>query len=339
MSFTPSNEISLSDQFLTIELQLSTQMKALRYNQHVAYIYDPVEYAYNLHAQFTRKFCQSAKKILFLGMNPGPWGMSQTGVPFGEVKVVRDWMRLSGEVGHPIKEHPSRPVLGLACHRSEISGRKFWGLFQELCKEPQHFFQHAFVYNYCPLAFLSSSGKNITPAEFKEMERRRLEKFDWLEMVTNGGADGSISDCNYMSSKSIGDQGGEGSGRDETSKRIEACRSLLKLRWHDDNRTCALTSQADERKLMNQICDEALCKIITLLQVQMIIGLGKFAEKRASLAIKEYQLDNIKVHKRVVSIPHPSPRNFMVKDWNQEATLQLIRLQIIDCFTPSSNST
>nr|CAD7452538.1 unnamed protein product [Timema tahoe] len=258
MSFTPSNEISLSDQLLAIELQLSTQMKALQYNQHVAYIYDPVEYAYNLHSQFTRKFCQSAKKILFLGMNPGPWGMSQTGVPFGEVKVVRDWMRISGEVGHPIKEHPSRPVLGLACHRSEISGRKFWGLFQELCKEPQHFFRHAFVYNYCPLAFLSSSGKNITPAEFK----------------------------------------------------------------------------ADERKLMNQICDEALCKIITLLQVQMIIGLGKFAEKRASLAIKEYQLDNI----QVVSIPHPSPRNFMVKDWSQEATLQLIRLQVIDCFTPSSNS-
>nr|CAD7573437.1 unnamed protein product [Timema californicum] len=218
-----STSFFLSDQFLTIELQLSTQMKALRYNHHVAYIYDPVEYAYNLHAQFTHKFCQSTKKILFLGMNPGPWGMSQTGVPFGEVKVVRDWMRLSGEVGHPIKEHPSRPVLGLACHRSEISGRKFWGLFQELCKEPQHFFQHAFVYNYCPLAFLSSSGKNITPAEFK----------------------------------------------------------------------------ADERKLMNQICDEALCKIITLLQVQMIIGLGKFAEKRASLAIKEYQLDNIQVHKRV----------------------------------------
>nr|CAD7589860.1 unnamed protein product [Timema genevievae] len=124
------------------------------------------------------------------------------------------------------------------------------------------------------------------------------------------------SSPDHMSSKSRGDQGGEGSGRGETSKCIEV-------------------SLADERKLMNQICDEALCKIITLLQVQMIIGLGKFAEKRASLAIKEYQLDNI----QVVSIPHPSPRNFMVKDWSQEATLQLIRLQVIDCFTPSSNST
>ena len=32
------------------------------------------------------------KEAVFLGMNPGLWGMAQTGVPFGTVSLVRDWM-------------------------------------------------------------------------------------------------------------------------------------------------------------------------------------------------------------------------------------------------------
>ena len=35
-----------------------------------------------------------AKRVVFLGMNPGPFGMAQVGVPFGEVAAVRDWLRI-----------------------------------------------------------------------------------------------------------------------------------------------------------------------------------------------------------------------------------------------------
>jgi single-strand selective monofunctional uracil DNA glycosylase len=87
------------------------------------------------------------------------------------VHIVREWLRVSGHVGQPQKEHPSRKVLGLECKRSEVSGRKFWGLFQNLCGNPDTFFRHAFVYNYCPLAFMTSSGKNITPAELKVLSK------------------------------------------------------------------------------------------------------------------------------------------------------------------------
>ena len=80
---------------------------------------------------------------------------------------MKNWLQVSGTVGHPEREHPSRQVQGLECKRSEVSGRKFWGLFQELCGPPEVFFQHAFVHNYCPLAFLTATGKNVTPLEIK----------------------------------------------------------------------------------------------------------------------------------------------------------------------------
>ncbi|KAK7866569.1 hypothetical protein R5R35_010416 [Gryllus longicercus] len=105
---------------------------------------------------------------MFLGMNPGPWGMSQTGVPFGEVNIVREWLGITGEVGRPKKENPARPVLGFACSRSEISGQRFWGLFKDLCGEARNFFENTLIYNHCPVAFMTESGKNITPNELKE---------------------------------------------------------------------------------------------------------------------------------------------------------------------------
>ncbi|XP_021926239.1 single-strand selective monofunctional uracil DNA glycosylase isoform X2 [Zootermopsis nevadensis] len=194
---------SVAHRLLTTELLQSVRLNALLFCDPVEYIYNPLEYAYDVHSDFVHKFCTSTKKILFLGMNPGPWGMSQTGVPFGEVKIVREWLRISGHVGRPQKEHPSRQVLGLECKRSEVSGRKFWGLFQKLCGDPDTFFQHAFVYNYCPLAFMTNSGKNITPAELKigsiphpsprnfssknwpEETIKRLQELDILTMLSS----------------------------------------------------------------------------------------------------------------------------------------------------------
>jgi single-strand selective monofunctional uracil DNA glycosylase len=98
-----------------------------------------------------------------------------TQVPFGEVQVVQEWLKISGHVRRPQREHPSRRVLGLECKRSEVSGRKFWGLFQNLCRDPDMFFQQAFVYNYCPLAFMTSTGKNITPPELKVLSKLHLK--------------------------------------------------------------------------------------------------------------------------------------------------------------------
>jgi single-strand selective monofunctional uracil DNA glycosylase len=96
-------------------------------------------------------------------MNPGPFGMMQTGVPFGEISAVRDWMRIRAHVARPQREHPKRPIEGLACHRSEVSGRRLWGWAAKRFGSAEAFFSEWFVLNYCPLAFLEASGRNYTP--------------------------------------------------------------------------------------------------------------------------------------------------------------------------------
>ncbi|XP_012233576.1 single-strand selective monofunctional uracil DNA glycosylase [Linepithema humile] len=158
---------SISDKLLSIEQKLCAKLQNITFPSSVQYIYNPLEYAFETHAMYVRKYCTGVKKILFVGMNPGPWGMSQTGVPFGEISMVRDWLKISGPVGHPSKEHSDRKVMGFQCTRSEISGLRLWGLFKELCGSPENFFEHAYIHNYCPLAFMDVKARNITPAELK----------------------------------------------------------------------------------------------------------------------------------------------------------------------------
>jgi single-strand selective monofunctional uracil DNA glycosylase len=107
-------------------------------------------------------------------MNPGPFGMAQTGVPFGDVRMVRDWLRIEGDVRRASNEHPKRPVLGFACTRSEVSGSRLWGWAKERFKTPEAFFENHFVANYCPLVFMEQSGRNLTPDKLPASERISL---------------------------------------------------------------------------------------------------------------------------------------------------------------------
>ncbi|OAD60409.1 Single-strand selective monofunctional uracil DNA glycosylase, partial [Eufriesea mexicana] len=157
----------ISEQLLSLERNLAIELGKITFHLPVEYIYSPLEYAFNIHTMYVQKYCNTAKKILFLGMNPGPWGMSQTGVPFGEISMVRDWLKICGPVGKPSKEQPNRKVTGFQCTRSEISGKRLWGLFKELCGSPENFFRHAYIHNYCPIALMNKKGCNITPAEIK----------------------------------------------------------------------------------------------------------------------------------------------------------------------------
>jgi len=111
---------------------------------------------------------------VLVGMNPGPWGMAQTGIPFGEVAAVRDWMGIAAPVGEPETPHPKRPVLGFGCPRSEVSGRRLWGWAQQTFGAAEVFFKRFFVANYCPLMFMGSSGVNLTPDKLKAAEARPL---------------------------------------------------------------------------------------------------------------------------------------------------------------------
>ena len=161
-------------QLRDISRDLAAAVNRLRFSAPVTHVYNPLDYAWPLHAEYLRRFGQGRGRMLLLGMNPGPWGMAQTGVPFGEVAAVRDWMGLCGEVGQPAKPHPKRPVQGLDCPRSEVSGRRLWGWAASHYGTAGAFFQTFFVVNYCPLIFLQESGANLTPDKLPVSERDRL---------------------------------------------------------------------------------------------------------------------------------------------------------------------
>jgi len=161
-------------------VSLVSLAKKLRAETHAlafpsaAYVYEPLDYAWPVAEKYL-KLGAGAKRVVFVGMNPGPFGMGQTGVPFGEVAIVRDWMKLDGKIGRPKNEHPKRPVLGLASTRSEVSGKRLWDAIAQKFPDPEAFFDQAIILNYNPLLYLTESGSNLTPDKLTKKERSAVE--------------------------------------------------------------------------------------------------------------------------------------------------------------------
>lgn len=160
---------------ITAAKTLSREAGKLDFGDAAAWVYNPLDYAWKTHQQYLEKYARASCEVLFLGMNPGPWGMAQTGVPFGEIAAVRDWLKIDAPVKRPEPEHPKRPVDGLDCSRSEVSGRRLWGLFSEVYPQAGAFFAKHFVTNYCPLVFMEESARNITPDKLPKAHRDILE--------------------------------------------------------------------------------------------------------------------------------------------------------------------
>jgi single-strand selective monofunctional uracil DNA glycosylase len=149
--------------------ELAAAVSGLTFSAPATHVYNPLDYAWAPHEQYIRRYGEGRKRIIFLGMNPGPFGMTQIGVPFGEIAAARDWLQLDAPVKRPAVENPARPIEGWACPRSEVSGKRLWGLFRARCVTPQAFFAEHFVANYCPLAFFDG-GRNLTPDKLAAAE-------------------------------------------------------------------------------------------------------------------------------------------------------------------------
>jgi len=156
--------------------ELSKQVDRLKFTEPVTHVYNPLTYAWIAHEEYLNRYATNTKRVVFLGMNPGPFGMVQTGIPFGEIAAVRDWLGISPKIGRPPVENPKRPIQGFDCHRSEVSGRRLWKLFANRFGTPEKFFDEHFVANYCPLAFCEISGRNVTPDKLSRAERIALTK-------------------------------------------------------------------------------------------------------------------------------------------------------------------
>ncbi|XP_074101707.1 single-strand-selective monofunctional uracil-DNA glycosylase [Cotesia typhae] len=247
---------NIANKLLALEYELTKRIELISFDQPVEYVYSPIDYAISVHANFLQKYCHTTKKILFLAMNPGPWGMSQTGIPFGEINAVVNWLKLSGLIEKPLKEQPNRKVTGFACHRSEISGRRFWNLFKSICGSPDNFFQYSFLRNYCPVALMDSAGRNISPAELKGSKLKELR----------------------------------------------------------------------------DICDLTLLAVLKLLEIEKIVGIGRFAEQRAKNIVKTAGLPI-----RIFWMPHPSPRSTANENWSDKALKTLDELDLLKYFVKSDD--
>ncbi len=168
--------MSQADRLIYAARRLTDRVESIRFTAPISHVYNPLRHAGRGHRRYLRRFGEGRKRILLLGMNPGPYGMTQTGVPFGEIRVVRDWLGIQERIDRPLEEHPKRPVDGFDCQRSEVSGARLWGAIAEHWRTPEAFFREHFIANYCPLVFMESSGRNRTPDKLPARQRDPLYK-------------------------------------------------------------------------------------------------------------------------------------------------------------------
>ncbi len=233
---------------LALDRKLSRAVAALSFPEPVHHVYNPLDYARKPHEEYLRRFAKPQVPFVLLGMNPGPWGMAQTGVPFGEVGFVRDWMGIEKPVEPPQHQHPKRPIQGFSCTRSEVSGKRLWGWAQQRFGTAEAFFQQFFVLNYCPLVFMAESGRNLTPDKLP----------------------------------------------------------------------------ADSAAPLFHHCDQALRETIAWLQPKMVIGIGKFAERKAREVLAATAVD-------FGFVLHPSPASPMAnRGWAEQAEKQLRALGALE---------
>lgn len=157
-----------------IALRLRQTLAPLRFGPPVTHVYQPLDYAWEGHRAWLEAYGTGPREVLLLGMNPGPWGMAQTGVPFGQPQLVEQVLGLHAEIDKPDPEHPRRPVSGFGSTRRDVGGERIWGWVQETFGGAAGFFARFAIVNYCPLSFMEASGKNRTPDKLPAGERAPL---------------------------------------------------------------------------------------------------------------------------------------------------------------------
>ena len=155
--------------------KLKSDLDKLQFVAPAAWVYNPLNYAWSAHQEYLTRYASESCRVFLLGMNPGPWGMAQTGVPFGEIDAVRKYLKIETKIGKPLREHPKRPIEGFQCTRSEVSGKRLWGLFSDRYPNAEDFFAEHFVSNYCPLVFMDDGARNVTPDKLPASDSKELD--------------------------------------------------------------------------------------------------------------------------------------------------------------------
>lgn len=162
-----------AEQLIKTSRRLSDELNGLSWTTPT-HVYNPLDYAWKNHETYVRRYGEQPGRILMVGMNPGPWGMAQTGLPFGDVEKVSQWIGIHEPISAVLPEqHPNYPILGMDCHRREGSGQRLWGWAEDRFGSADDFFEQAFVWNYCPLLFIAQN-RNLIPEKLAKAERDAL---------------------------------------------------------------------------------------------------------------------------------------------------------------------
>ena len=79
LSRDPGNErLMIAQELIELTRRFSKKMGGLRFGGAVANVYNPLDYARIPHEEYLRRYAAGEKTAVFLGMNPGPFGMAQT---------------------------------------------------------------------------------------------------------------------------------------------------------------------------------------------------------------------------------------------------------------------
>lgn len=87
-SYFSNNETNVSSELLNVASSLNSNINNLKFSNPIKYIYNPTVYAYDPFKKYIEKYGSTEKHILFIGMNPGPFGMSQTGVSVNKIECT-----------------------------------------------------------------------------------------------------------------------------------------------------------------------------------------------------------------------------------------------------------
>jgi single-strand selective monofunctional uracil DNA glycosylase len=142
-------------------------------------IWNPGLYAASWHALFRKEYPASAGCILVFGLNPGPYGMAQTGIPFTDLKRLREHLprlakglerRGCSLAGVGLAPRSLRPYLSRTFESSAVRVYRFlsrgWGSAEDGWRS-------VVVANPCSLLFMDAAGENRTPADLVGAVSRR----------------------------------------------------------------------------------------------------------------------------------------------------------------------
>jgi len=134
-------------------------------------VINPLEYLWLQYGYYTSCYHNQYPRAMIIGMNPGPKGMSQTGIPFGSPNIIPSILpnkSLFNEIrdneGSPVSS-PHRRITGPSNTTVEVSGNRLWSALIKRYGDFKSITSEIFVDNICPLLFLcgKNGSKNLTP--------------------------------------------------------------------------------------------------------------------------------------------------------------------------------